>query len=155
MRVDTIIFTINNNSISDYKHFLTKVHLLFIGDLMAEIPPEFSKWGPLIERMIITSYYRVLSFTSLHAPIGEIYTACKYMSENTPYSGDVYYLIPHRLFNWDNVVVNRNPDYPVTFSLRVFGSPIRNKNVVFARVGFYKLYLTDAILSLLGIPFRE
>jgi hypothetical protein len=129
--------------------------LIIIGELMAEAaPPEFQKWGTLIERMLITTYYRILSFTSLHSPIVEVYTACKYMSENTPYAGNVYWLIEQRIFNWDNVNVNRNSDYPVTMSLRVFGSPIRNKNTVFARVGFYKFYITDVALMLIGMPLR-
>jgi hypothetical protein len=114
------------------------------------VPMEFLKWGSLIERMLITSYYRVLSFVSLHAPIGEIYKACKYMSENTPYSGEVYYLIPQRVFNWDEVVVNRNPEYPVKMNLRVAGSPIRNKNVCFFRVGWYKMYIADVTLIFIG-----
>ncbi|MEM2291664.1 MAG: hypothetical protein QXR44_03175 [Thermoproteota archaeon] len=124
---------------------------------MAEVtpPPEYLKWGSLIERMIITTFYRVMSFTSLHAPIGEIYKACEYMSRNTPYGGKVYYLIPERVFNWDNVIVNRNPDYPVTMNMRVFGSPIRNKNTVFARIGWWKFYITDAVLMLIGTPFRR
>jgi hypothetical protein len=128
-----------------------EIHIIIIGGLMAEAPPpEFLKWGSLIERMLITSYYRVLSFVSLHAPIGEIYTACKYMSENTPYSGKVYYLVPQRVFNWDEVAVNRNPDYPVTMNLRVFGSPLRGKNTVFTRIGWYKMYVTDVALAFIG-----
>lgn len=123
---------------------------------MAELPPpEYMKWGSLIERMIITTFYRVMSFTSLHAPIGEIFIACKYMSEKTGFSGKVYWLIQDRIFNWDGVVVNRNPDYPVTMNMRIFGSPIRNKNTVFARVGWWKLYIADAVLTLIGTPFRR
>jgi hypothetical protein len=120
---------------------------------MAEVPPGFLKWGSLVERMLITSYYRVLSFVSLHAPINEVYEACKYMSENTPYAGSVYYLVPRRLFNWDEIVVNRNPNYPVTMNLRVFGSPIRGKNTVFVRASWWKLYVVDYSLSLLGRSF--
>jgi hypothetical protein len=122
---------------------------------MAEAPPaEFQKWGTLIERMLITTYYRVLSFTSLHAPIGEIYTACKYMSENTEFAGNVYWLIEPRVFIWENVVVNRNPDYPVAMIVRVFGSPIRGVNTVFMRAGWMFMYTTgptvDRVLGWFG-----
>lgn len=122
---------------------------------MAEMPPEVRRWGRFIENSVVTSYYRVLSFVSVHAPVSEVYTACKYYSENTPYGGDVYWLVQGRIFNWDNINVNQDSDYPVYMNLRVFGSSLRGKNTVFARVGWFKMYIVDAVLSIIGLPFRS
>jgi len=109
--------------------------------------PAVAKWRKLVENAVLTSYYRILSFVSLQCPIGEAYETCVWLSENTPYGGTVYYLIPERLFIWEEVVVNQNPENPITMVLRVFGSPIRKRNTVFVRAGWYFMYTTGPILD--------
>lgn len=123
--------------------------------MAVEIPVEVEKWGKFVENSILTAYYRLLSFVSLHAPISEIYNVCKYLSENTDYGGDAYWLIENRVANWDSVIVNQNPEHPVTMNLRIFGSPIRNRNTCFARVGFWKMYALDVALSFIGSFLRR
>jgi len=115
--------------------------------ILAEEPPEVRKWRKFVENSILTAYYRVLSFISVRAPITEIYETCVWLSENTPYSGNVYYLIPDRLFNWEDVVVNQDPEYPIKMTVRVFGSPIRGANTVFMRTGWWLMYTTGPIMD--------
>lgn len=121
--------------------------------MAAEEPPEVQRSRVFVENGILTSWYRVLSFYSLHLPITEVFTVSKWLSLNTDYRGDVYWLVEQRVANWDNIIVNQNPTYPVTMNLRIFGSPLRAKNTVLARVGFFKLYLIDTVLSTLNLPF--
>lgn len=112
-----------------------------------EEPPVVSKWRIFVENAILTSYYRVLSFVSIHCPITEAYEACLWLSQNTPLGGEVYYLIPDRLFVWEDVVVNKNPENPVKMVLRAFGSPIRGANTVFTRAGWFFMYTTGPIVD--------
>jgi len=121
---------------------------------LAEKPPEVSRWGLFVENCIITSFYRNLSFISLRCPIKEAFTVCEWLSKNTLYGGDVYWLIPDRLFCWDDFIVNQNPDYPVYISMKAFGSPLRGVNTVFFRTFWFTMYVTgpivDSMLAKLG-----
>jgi hypothetical protein len=114
---------------------------------MAEAPSAVSKWRRLVENSILTAYYRILSFVSVHCPITEAYETCVWLSENTPYGGNVYYLIEPRIFVWENVIVNQNPENPITMTLRVFGSPLRGVNTVFARAGWMFMYTTGPVVD--------
>lgn len=104
------------------------------------------KWSKLIERMIITSYYRILSFVSLHAPIREVYPVCEWMAANTDYGGRVYWMVPERVFAWDSIQVNKG----VVMDLIIFGSAMRQKNTVFARRTWWRLYIIDVALMAVG-----
>jgi len=118
---------------------------------MAVAPPdEFLKWGGLVERLLIPAYYRIFSFTSIHAPVDEIFKVCDYMSKNTALAGKITVNIPGRLFTWDNMVINQNPTKPVTMNMRIFGSTTMKRNTVFVRVGWYKAYVFDAVFSRVG-----
>ena len=118
-------------------------------------PPEFLKWGFLVERLLVPTYYRVFSYTPIHAPIGEIYKVCDYMAKNTALGGTLAWNIPNRIFTWDTIVINQNPTNPVTMNIRVFGSPLRNKNTVFVRVGWFKLYMVDYVLNTVGLRWQR
>ena len=113
-------------------------------------PPEFLKWGTLVERLLIPTYYRIFSFTSIHAPMTEISIVCDYLSKNTAMGGTITWNIPGRLFTWNNLVINQNSNYPVTMNVRVFGSGLRQKNTVFVRIGWWKAYVVDAALNRVG-----
>ena len=118
-------------------------------------PPEFLKWGALVERLLIPTYYRIFSFTSIHAPFNEISKVCEYMAQNTALGGTITWNIPNRILTWDNIIINQNPTNPVTMNIRVFGSSLRNKNTVFVRIGWWKAYFVDTALNRIGARITQ
>lgn len=113
------------------------------------MPEEFMKWIPVCDALVLQAYYRVLSFVSIHAPIDEVYQAIKHLAE-TKRGGDVYWahpLLEGRVARWDGLEV-----YPdIKMSLWVFGSKLRRKNTVYARVGWWNFYL----ISTFGRTLKE
>jgi len=108
--------------------------------LAEEISEPWKKWVPVIEHLIWQCYYRVLSFISFHGPIDESYKAAKLLSEER--GGEVYWVIPDRVFRWDGATVSPG----ITINIWFFGSAIRRKNTVMARVGWWTLTLFAKVL---------
>jgi len=105
---------------------------------------EWEKWIPVIENLLWQVYYRILSFVSFHGPIDEAYEAAKFLSGTR--GGEVYWVIPDRVFRWDDVEVS--PD--ITMKVWFFGSAIRRRNTVMARRGWWALYLLDPYIEALA-----
>ena len=101
----------------------------------------WERWIPVADSLVLQAYYRVLSCVSFHAPIDEAIQAVKKIAE-TKRGGTVYTVIPERVYRWDGLEV-----YPgIRMNLWVFGSPIRGKNTVYARVGWWTLTLMTETL---------
>ena len=100
---------------------------------------EYQKWIPVADALVLQAYYRTLGMVSMHAPIDQIYPAIQEIS-STKRGGDIHWVVQDRVARWDNLEV-----YPgVTMSLYIFGSPIRKKNTVYTRVGFWQSYILRA-----------
>ena len=99
------------------------------------------KWAPVIERLLWQCYYRIFSFISYHAPVDESYQAAESLTETK--GGEVYWVIPDRIFRWDNVQISPGIKITVWF----FGSALRRKNTVMVRRGFWSLYLIDVYVK--------
>jgi len=101
----------------------------------------WERWIPVADALVLQAYYRVLSFVSFHGPIDEAIQAVKYIAK-TKRGGTVYTVVPDRVYRWDGVEV-----YPgIKMNLWVWGSPLRRKNTVYGRVGFWTLTLmTEAL----------
>jgi len=104
----------------------------------------YIKWVPVIDKLLWQTYYRILSFISFHAPIDEAYQAAKLLSETK--GGNVYWVIPDRVFRFDDVEISPGIRMKVWF----FGSAIRRKNTVMARRGWWSLYLLDVYVKTLA-----
>lgn len=106
----------------------------------------WTKWIPVADRLVFQAYYRVMSFVSMHAPVSEVYKAIQYVAE-TKRGGTVYWVVEPFVAKWEDVSVAPG----ITTTLWVFG---REKNTVYARVGWWKLYLvneaTRRVASVLG-----
>jgi hypothetical protein len=101
----------------------------------------WERWVPVADSLVLQAYYRVLSFVSFHAPIEEAIQAVKRLAD-TKRGGTVYTVIPDRVYRWDGLEVFPN----IHVNLWIFGSPMRKKNTVYARVGFWTLTLmTEAL----------
>ena len=98
---------------------------------------EWERWIPVIEHLLWQCYYRVLSFISFHGPIDESYKAAESLSKTPERGGVVYWVVPDRVFRWDRVSVSPGIEINVWF----FGSPMRRKNTVMTRVGWWTLTL--------------
>ena len=104
----------------------------------------WEKWVPVIDRLLWQCYYRILSFISFHGPVDEAYQAAKKLSETK--GGEVYWVIPDRVFRWDNVEISPGIKMKIWF----FGSAIRRKNTVMARRAWWALYLFDPYVKTLA-----
>ena len=103
---------------------------------------EWRKWVPVAEALILQAYYRTLGMVSIHTGIDNVFLAIQEIS--TRRGGKLYWILEGRVARWDNLEV-----FPgVTTSLYILGSPIRQKNTVYARVGFWQNYLLRAPESL-------
>jgi len=103
---------------------------------------EWEKWVPVVDSLVKQCYYRVLSFISWHGPIDDAYKAAKKISREKR-GGHVYWVVKGRVFRWDNLEV-----YPgIYMSVWCFGGKLRKKNTVMARVGWWKLYIIDAMIK--------
>lgn len=101
------------------------------------------KWVPVIDRLLWQCYYRIFSFISFHGPIDEAYEAASILARER--GGEVYWVAEGRVFRWDSVTVS--PD--ITMNVWFFGSGIRRRNTVMARVGWWKLWVVEAAVKLL------
>lgn len=99
------------------------------------------RWIPVIDRLLWQAYYRILSFISFHAPVGESYQAAQELSGTR--GGEVYWVVPDRVFRWDDVEVSPG----IRMTVWIFGSALRGKNSVIARRGFWALYLFDTYVK--------
>jgi len=112
---------------------------------------EWKKYVPVLEKILFQCYYRVLSFVSIHTGINNIYKAAKYLSENTDKNGKVYWVVKGKIAKWDNLQVF--PD--ITMSVWLFGSELRQKNTVIARVGWWKMYVIESIIYKIAATMGE
>ncbi len=106
---------------------------------------EWLKWVPVADSLVLQAYYRVLSFVSMHAPVDQVFQAIKYIAE-TKRGGEVYWVVEPRVAKWENLEV-----YPgIKMTLWVFG---RNRNTVYARRGWWALYLLNVQVKRLARTF--
>jgi len=103
------------------------------------------RWVPVIDRLLWQVYYRILSFISYHGPIDEAYQAANFLSGTK--GGEVYWVVPQRVFRWDNVEISQGIMMKVWF----FGSAIRHKNTVMCRVGWFKAYILETVIETLRV----
>lgn len=99
---------------------------------------EWRKWVPVCDALILQAYYRTLGMVSIHTGINDVFPAIQEISVRR--GGKLYWILEGRVARWDSLEV-----FPgVTTSLYIFGSSIRQRNTVYARVGFWQNYLLRA-----------
>jgi len=98
----------------------------------------WEKWVEPCDRLLYQCWYRVLSFISIHAPVWEVKKALEKVAEKR--GGKVYWVVRNRVGRYEDFEV-----FPgIKMSIWFFGGR-RGKNTVFARVGWWKLYLIDVL----------
>ena len=100
---------------------------------------QWMRWVEPLDNLVFQAWYRVLSFVSIHAPIGEVYEAAKTVAQ-TKRGGDVYWVVKGFVARWENLDVN--PPHEVKITMWMWGNP-SGKNTVLSRVGWWNLYLFD------------
>lgn len=98
-------------------------------------------WVPIIDQLIWQVYYRILSFISYHGPIDEAYEATKILTGKR--GGEVYWVVPDRVFRWDSVTVSPG----IKINIWFMGSALRRKNTCMARVGWWTLWILSETLK--------
>jgi len=110
---------------------------------LSEVETDWKKWIPVCDALVLQAYYRVMSFVSIHAPVREVFEAVKHIAE-TKRGGKVYWVVEGRVARWDNLEV-----FPgIKMTLWIFG---RQRNTVYARRGWWTLYLFDVAVKSLAM----
>jgi len=95
----------------------------------------WEKWIPVVDALILQTYYRQLSWVSIHAPINEVYKAAEHLAE-VKRGGKVYWVIEGIVAKWDNLEV-----FPGITQTNWFIG--RRKNTAMARRGWWAMYLLE------------
>lgn len=110
---------------------------------------EWERWVPVVDALVLQSFYRQLSWVSMPAPIDEVYAAAQHLSE-TKRGGRLYWVVEGRVARWDDLEV-----FPGIRQTNWFvGSKLRGKNTAMVRRGWWSLYLlgpmVKGVASVLG-----
>jgi len=100
---------------------------------------EWERWVPVLDALVFQTYYRQLSWVSVHAPVDEVFAAAGHLAR-TKRGGKIYWVfntLPRRkVFRWDDLEV-----FPGIRQTNWFiGGP---KNTAMARRGWWAMYLFD------------
>jgi len=95
----------------------------------------YEKWIPVVDSLILQTYYRQLSWVSIHAPVDEVYAAAEYLASEKR-GGLIYWVVAGRVFRWDGLTVF--PD--ITQTNWFIGGA---RNTAMARRGWWAMYLLD------------
>ena len=104
-------------------------------------------WVPIVKKCIWQVSYRVLGQISIHCPIQVASKAVQILCEKEG-MGKCEWLIPDRVMVWYDVPV----DHAMTVNIYVWGSPTLQRNTVFTRIGFWRLYLLESFIKTVGKP---
>jgi hypothetical protein len=112
--------------------------------MVMKMTEPWTRWVPVVERLLWQCYYRILSFVSFPAPVDEVFLAAEFLSTRDlfPLGGSVKWVVPDRIFVWDEVEFSPGLMMDVWF----MGSALRRKNTAMARGQWWKLYLYVAAL---------
>jgi len=100
---------------------------------------EWEKWVPVVDSLILQTYYRQLSWVSIHAPASEVYKAAEHLAE-TKRGGRVYWVLEGRVARWDNLEV-----FPGIVQTNWFVGGRRNCAMV--RRAWWAMYLFDPLVK--------
>lgn len=106
-----------------------------------ELSRDPKDWAPLVERVTFQWFYRQLGAVNLPMGIDVISKAIDILAKEKGL-GKWRWLIEGRTLVWENVPV----DNVAKVSAYVFGGKARQKNSVFLRQGFWKMYTIETAL---------
>lgn len=110
---------------------------------------DFRKWIPGADSLVTQAWYRVLGVVSIHAPINEVFQAIQ-EGLLPKRGGQLYWVREGRLARWEDLEV-----WPgVRMSIWILGQRVAN-NTAYLRIGWWRLYLTDAALNAFRPKPRE
>ena len=105
-------------------------------------------WKNIIKKVTFQVAYRQLGMVSLHCPLKVAVQAINLLSKEG--YGHFRWLIPGRIGVWRNVPIGDPKKPALIIDIYVLGSKIRQKNTVFIRVGWWKMYVIEAVLATIG-----
>lgn len=99
----------------------------------------WEKWMPVVDALVLQTYYRQLSWVSIPGPIEDVYKAAEHLSETTR-GGKLYWVLEGRVARWDDFEV-----YPEIVQTNWFiGGSI---NTAMARRGWWSMYLMGPMVK--------
>lgn len=111
-------------------------------DMELKMPEEKSKdpadWAPIVERAVWQVMYRQLGIVSLPQGIDIISKAIDILCKEKKY-GSWEWLLDDRVLLWKDIPVNG----AMKVHTYVYGSKLRQRNSVFTRVSFYRMYFFE------------
>lgn len=104
-------------------------------------------WIEPIKRVIWQLSYRVLGQVSLYCPIDVAVGAIDTLSKLG--MGEWKWLIKDRVIIWFDIPIN----HAMKMHAYVYGSKLRRKNTVFTRVGWWRMYFIESLLTRINKVF--
>ena len=109
---------------------------------------KYMKWVPVVDTLVLQTFYRQLSWGSIPAPIDEIYKATEHLSE-TKRGGRLYWVLEGRVARWDDLKV-----FPeITQTNWLVGSKLRRKNTAMVRRGWWSAYVLGPMVKSVARTF--
>ncbi|MEM2258276.1 MAG: hypothetical protein QXV39_09190, partial [Candidatus Caldarchaeum sp.] len=96
------------------------------------------------ERVSFQAFYRQLGMVALPIDIMTASQAIDILTKERG-KGNWSWLLENRVLLWENIPI----DHAVRYHAYVFGSPVRKKNSVFTRVGWWRMYFFEIGLKAL------
>lgn len=107
---------------------------------------------PIVGAVLFQVYYRQLGVVSIHIGIKDVMESVKRLQSER--GGEIVEVLRDRVFQWRDV--EAFPGTNARVNVWIFGSDIRQKNTLFLRVGFWKLWFIDlAVARLTGRKVPE
>jgi hypothetical protein len=95
-------------------------------------------WSPIVERIIFQVFYRQLGIVAIPMGIDVISKSIDILCREKGY-GTWEWLNKDRVLLWKDIPIN----HAAKSHAYVFGGKIRQRNTVFVRQGFYRMYFFE------------
>ncbi|RLG77365.1 MAG: hypothetical protein DRO12_02495 [Thermoprotei archaeon] len=102
-------------------------------------------WAPIVKSVLFQVFYRQLGIVALPQGISVISKAIDWLCKEEG-MGKWRWLLDDRVLVWEDVPIGK----AMKIDLYAFGGKMRNMNTVFVRIGFWKMYVIESMLTTLN-----
>lgn len=117
--------------------------------MLIEKSKDPADWAPIVERAVWQVTYRQLGIVSLPQGIDIISKAIDILCREKKY-GSWEWLLDGRVLLWKDIPVNG----AMKVHTYVYGSKLRQRNSVFTRVGFFRMYFFELSMLTLNQAYK-
>ena len=102
-------------------------------------------WKPVFERIIFQIFYRQLGIVSVPCPFNIAASSINLLCKEG--YGNWRWLLDDRIILWQDIPI----DHATKVHAYVFGSKLRQQNTCLVRQGWWRMYVTEGLLSTFNV----